>query len=73
MHVLAQSADSNAVGAIKVAVITLAAFVIYLLPTFVGVRRGAPNMGSVGVINLFLGWTVVGWVVALAMALRDVP
>jgi hypothetical protein len=30
-------------------------------------------MASVLVINLFLGWTFVGWVVALAMALRDVP
>ena len=73
MHLVAQSAGSNAVGAITVAVIALAAVVIYLLPTFVGVRRGAPNLGSVGVINLFLGWTFVGWVVALAMALRDVP
>lgn len=44
-----------------------------LLPTFIGIRRGAPDMGSALVINLFLGWTVIGWVVALAMALCDVP
>jgi hypothetical protein len=26
------------------------------------------NSGSIAVVNLFFGWTVVGWVVALAMA-----
>ena len=25
------------------------------------------------VVNLFLGWTFIGWVVALAMAARSVP
>jgi hypothetical protein len=37
-----------------------------------GVRR-VPNTGSVIVVNLFLGWTAVGWVVALAMACRSIP
>ncbi|MDB2404993.1 superinfection immunity protein, partial [Alphaproteobacteria bacterium] len=27
------------------------------------------NTGSIFVINLFLGWTLLGWVTALAMAL----
>jgi hypothetical protein len=30
-------------------------------------------VGSVVVINIFLGWTFIGWVVALAMAARSVP
>jgi hypothetical protein len=30
-----------------------------------------PNLGSVAVINTFLGWTFIGWVVALAMAARS--
>jgi hypothetical protein len=25
------------------------------------------------VVNVFLGWTLIGWVVALAMAARSVP
>ena len=28
-------------------------------------------MGSIAVINILLGWTVIGWVVALAMAVAD--
>lgn len=47
--------------------------VIYFVPTIVGRSRGVPNLGSVFVINLFLGWTLIGWVVALAMASRSVP
>jgi len=30
-------------------------------------------MGSVLVINLFLGWTFIGWVVAMAIAARSRP
>jgi hypothetical protein len=40
------------------------------LPTIIAVARKVTNQGSVLVINFFLGWTFVGWVVALAMACR---
>ncbi|MEV7401744.1 superinfection immunity protein [Streptomyces sp. NPDC091267] len=43
----------------------------YFVPTVVALTRGVPNKGSVIVINLLLGWTVVGWIVALAMAARS--
>lgn len=43
---------------------------LYLLPTFIALDRKVPHTGSVVVINLFLGWTLIGWVVALAMAAR---
>lgn len=43
---------------------------MYFLPTIVGFSRRVVNRGSVAVINFFLGWTLIGWVVALAMALR---
>jgi Superinfection immunity protein len=53
------------------AVLFLVAF--YFIPTIVGAIRQVPNIGSVIVINFFLGWTFIGWVVALAMAARSVP
>lgn len=43
---------------------------VYFLPTIVALNRKVMNQWSVAVINLFLGWTLLGWVVALAMALR---
>ena len=51
------------------AIITLIA--IYMLPAIVGAARGARNMGAIFIINLLLGWTLLGWVVALAMAASD--
>ena len=44
----------------------------YFLPAIIAYRRDVPNMWSVAVINIFLGWTLIGWVVALALAARDV-
>jgi hypothetical protein len=50
----------------------LLALAFYFLPTIIAVLRNIPNSLSVGVINLFLGWTLLGWVGALAMAVAGV-
>lgn len=47
-------------------------FVLYLAPTFIAAGREHHNWGAIIVINLFLGWTFIGWVVALAMACGEV-
>lgn len=44
---------------------------MYLLPTLVAVKRSVPDRGSVAVINVLLGWSFIGWVVALALAFRS--
>lgn len=43
----------------------------YFIPTIVAYARSVPNKGSVAVVNFFLGWTVIGWIIALAMAARS--
>jgi hypothetical protein len=48
----------------------LIVLVLYFLPSIVAVGRKVTHQGSVIVINLFLGWSFIGWVVALAMACR---
>src|ERR1700758_3404801 len=55
--------SSFAVGALMAVVLAA----IYFLPTIVAAIRGMPQIGPIVIINLFLGWTLVGWVVALAM------
>ena len=45
---------------------------LYFAPSIVATVRKVTNTGSVVVVNLFLGWTLIGWVVALAMACRTV-
>ena len=44
--------------------------IVYFTPTIVARGRSAPDLGSVIVINLLLGWTLIGWIVALVMALK---
>ncbi len=41
----------------------------YLAPWAVAAVRDVPHW-SVFWVNLLLGWTIVGWIVALVMALR---
>ena len=55
------------------AAVVMAAVGLYLLPTFVAAVRGAPDVGSVAAVNLSLGWSLVGWAAAWALALRDRP
>jgi hypothetical protein len=47
-----------------VAALTLA----YMLPWAVAATRNRSNVGAVALVNLFLGWSLIGWVVALVMA-----
>lgn len=55
-----------------VVVIVIISTGLYFVPLIVAAIRGVSNTGSVAVINLFLGWTVIGWIVALAMACKSV-
>ncbi|WP_375141990.1 superinfection immunity protein [Pedobacter sp.] len=40
--------------------------VIYFLPTIIGWKKH--NIASIMLLNLFLGWTFIGWVVAIVWA-----
>jgi hypothetical protein len=65
--VLASSSGGGAAAALLFVIVGIG---FYFLPTIVAVARKVTNQGSVLVINFFLGWTFIGWVVALAMACR---
>lgn len=45
----------------------------YFWPTIEALIRGAPDAISIGLLNFFLGWTLVGWVVALVWSVRRIP
>jgi hypothetical protein len=58
---------------VSVAEVTIAWIVavlsgFYMLPWAIAATRGKSNSATIGLVNLLLGWTVVGWVVALVMA-----
>lgn len=48
--------------------ILLTLVVAYFLPTIVAGSRGRDGQVLIGVLNLFLGWTVLGWIVLLVIA-----
>lgn len=46
----------------------LFAMVVYFLPIIVAFIRKNNNCLAIFILNLFLGWTFVGWVIALVWA-----
>lgn len=45
--------------------------VAYFVPTIVALIRGKSNAGAIFVLNLLLGWSLIGWVVALVWAVSN--
>jgi len=49
-------------------------FLVYFAPTIVALARHKRNTLSIFLLNLFLGWTLIGWIVAVVWASTvDVP
>ena len=42
---------------------------LYFLPTIIASIRGKRNGCAIFVLNLLLGWTFVGWVIALVWSI----
>ena len=38
---------------------------LYFLPTIIALLRRQPNALAIFLLNFFLGWSFIGWVVAL--------
>jgi hypothetical protein len=54
-------------------ILIVLALAAYFFPALVAARRKHHNQNSVFVVNLFLGWTFIGWVVALVWAVSAIP
>ncbi len=49
-------------------------FVMYFLPSIIALVRSKRDITAILLLNLFLGWTFIGWVVALVWAVKtDAP
>ena len=42
--------------------------ILFFAPMFIACHRDHPNAVPITIVNVFLGWTLVGWVIALAWA-----
>ena len=43
----------------------------YFLPVMVAWTKSRSNTSAIFALNLFLGWTLVGWVASLVWALKE--
>lgn len=59
--------------AVAVLVATAAAAAVYLLPTIIAYRKQKGNRAAILALNIFLGWTFLGWLIALIWALKIDP
>ena len=45
-------------------------FVFYFLPSIIALARSKRDTLSICLLNFFLGWTMIGWVIALVWACK---
>lgn len=57
--------DSTTTSVITAFVLFIVGLFSYFLPALVAGARNHHNSGAIFALNLFLGWTFLGWVVAL--------
>jgi len=48
-------------------------FVLYFLPWIIALVRGKRDTLGIFLLNFFLGWTFIGWIVALVWAVKADP
>jgi uncharacterized membrane protein len=47
-------------------ILLIVILLIYFLPSIIGGKK--KNANAIFLLNLFLGWTLIGWVIALVWA-----
>jgi len=53
--------------AVLIAILSL----FYFLPFAIAFHKRRANTGAIFALNLFLGWSLIGWVAALVWALKQ--
>jgi Superinfection immunity protein len=64
-HAVATASDSSVLDLLVSCAAVLFVLSLYLLPTFIASRRRHRNMISIALVNIFLGWSGLGWFAAL--------
>ena len=61
------------VGVVGLGVVVFSVFSLYFIPTIIAVARGHRQILAIGMLNTLVGWTFVGWVIALVWACTRDP
>jgi hypothetical protein len=76
MYTIATYSSGNGdatAGAILLLILLGLGLVIWLIPGFVATMRHHHNCGAIWCLTIFLGWTFIGWVLALVWAFTNPP
>jgi hypothetical protein len=46
-------------------------FLLYFLPSIIALARSKRDLLAIFLLNFFLGWSVIGWIVALVWAAKN--
>lgn len=46
-------------------------FLLYFLPSIIALARSKRDLLAIFLLNLFLGWSIIGWFVALIWAAKN--
>jgi hypothetical protein len=61
-------AAGSVIALVLLLLLCVIGFVFYFLPTLIAIFRHHHQWGAITIINVFFGWTFIGWVVSLAWA-----
>lgn len=62
---------NKTIAIVEIVVAWMLVFVIYIIPIFVALKRKHPQKFPIACLDIFLGWTVLGWIICLVWALSD--
>lgn len=51
-----------------IVILSILGFVIYFLPSLIAWKRKHHQLVPIVLLNIFLGWSVLGWVISLVWA-----
>ena len=63
-----EEAAAGVIALLLLLVVVVVGLLFYFLPTIIAVVRHHHQWGAITVINLFFGWTFIGWILTLAWA-----
>ena len=52
-------------------IIVIFAIALYFIPSIIALSKRRDNTGAIFILNLFLGWSFIGWIVALVWAVTN--
>ena len=50
--------------------IVLILITLYFIPSIIAIKKKHKDLSKILMINIFLGWTIVGWIISLVIVIN---